>query len=250
MNQSLENPIMTARLEMIEKDISVWASKAVNIEFPISGTPIFSMIELALSFPKRCDDLCKATHLLLENNRTIPATVTARSLIETIGIGCLYIDDLERLIDLGDNTKLEARFLRFYAGSGQADIKPIHVMDAIRHLNVIDIEYFDALFEKKEIIDLLVKFGIIDDGSFDKSKRDNLSIVRSYDLLSEVTHPNGFGTQYFYHDETYPKEEVEKYRQLYGSRCLISCWQMHHLLRKLEKLDNIILKLGTLFGRI
>jgi hypothetical protein len=77
------------RLAEIERDLQSWANKPIVFSFDPSGTDLFSMRELARSFAKRSIDLAQSIRSLLEQDRIVPATVVARALIETIGMGCL-----------------------------------------------------------------------------------------------------------------------------------------------------------------
>jgi hypothetical protein len=90
-------PDLNTRVEGIEKDLNEWASKSKIFNFDPSGTHLFSMIELTRSYTKRCVDLAVSIRLLLAEDRIVPATVMARALIETIGIACLFLNDMGRL---------------------------------------------------------------------------------------------------------------------------------------------------------
>ena len=111
---SIENtPLTAARIEQIEQDLRSWAEKPIDISFDPKGTPLYSMIELARSYARRCVDLANAIRLLLEKNQIIPAAVLGRALIETVAMGCLYLHDMERLIAAKDHDRLESRLGRF-----------------------------------------------------------------------------------------------------------------------------------------
>jgi hypothetical protein len=125
------NPLAMSRLEQIEHDLQSWATKPITFSFDPSDTHLFSMQELARSFAKRAIDLGQAIRSLVAQDRIVPSTVLARALIETIGMGCLYLHEMGRLIARGDRARLEERFHRFYAGIKGHSIEPVHVMDTM-----------------------------------------------------------------------------------------------------------------------
>jgi hypothetical protein len=111
-------PDIVKRIEGIEQDLHSWAAKPVEITFDPSGTDPFSIMELSLSYAKRCADLASSIRLLLEDNHVVAATVIARALIETIGIGCLFLSDMDRLIAAGDRDSLGASKIESARGAG------------------------------------------------------------------------------------------------------------------------------------
>jgi len=106
------------------------------------------MIELTRSYTKRCVDLAVSIRLLLAEDRIVPATVVARALIETIGIACLFLNDMGRLIAAGDRTRVMLALSAFYAGFKGRSVQPVNVMDGIRYLGQIDKEYVEYLDKK------------------------------------------------------------------------------------------------------
>ena len=71
-----------------------------------------------------------------------------RLYFETVAMGCLYLHDMERLIAAKDHDRLESRLGRFYAGVKGEKIEPVHVMDAMRHLEEADAAYIEYLDRK------------------------------------------------------------------------------------------------------
>ena len=142
------NSLAIERVEQIERDLRAWAVKPIEFSFNPAGTHLFSMMELAHSYARRCVDFIDAIRTLIAQNRIVPATVLGRALIETIAMGCLYIHDMQRLIAAGDRVRVGERLSRFYSGfKGQA-VEPVHVMDAMRHLETIDGDYVAYLDRK------------------------------------------------------------------------------------------------------
>jgi len=241
MNAALENnPLAMARLQQIERDIAAWAKKTIEVKFDYSGTHLFSMMELAHSYAKRCDDLVGSIRHLLSQNRIVAATIVGRALIETIATGCFYVYEMHRLIELGDRNRVDDRLRRFYAGVKGQSVEPVHVMDAMRHLEKIDGEYITYLDGKYGIftrmIDQLRPAG--ESGSRE-SPCEVLSAMRNYDELSEVCHPNGIGTQFLYPDQSNETETVMKARERFRSAAITSIWQCHHLLKALIRADEL-----------
>ena len=234
------NPLARSRVEQIERDLQSWATKPITFSFDPSGTPLCSMQELARSFAKRSMDLAQSIRSLLEQDRIVPATVVARALIETIGMGCLYLYEMERLIALGDRSRLEERFYRFYAGNKDHSIKPVHVMDAIRHLTKIDDEYVKYLDDKYGVFTSLFK-SAVEEGVVDGAQdwKELMSMERNYAFLSEIAHPNGTGTQFLYPDPSKENASVTKLRRRFRSASLTAIWHCSHLLKSLTDSDDL-----------
>lgn len=229
-----------ARLEQIEHDIAAWAKKNVEVKFDYTGTQLFSMMELAYSYAKRCDDLVGSIRHLLSQDRIVAATIVGRALIETIATGCFYVYEMHRLIEAGDRDRVDNRLRRFYAGVRGESVEPVHVMDAIRHLEKIDGDYVTYLDGKygvfTQMIERLKPPG--EDGSRE-SPREVLSAMRNYDELSEICHPNGTGTQFLYPDQSNETEIVIKARDRFRSAAITSIWQCHHFLKALTRADEL-----------
>jgi hypothetical protein len=138
--ESISSIIMW-RIERVEQDLDSWAAKSVDFTFDPSGTNLFSIMELSLSYTKRCADFASSIRLLLQDDHVVPATVIARALIETIGIGCLFLSDVGRLIAAGDRDRLDNRVNRFYTGMKGGSVEPVHVLDGIRHLEQLEKTY-------------------------------------------------------------------------------------------------------------
>jgi hypothetical protein len=92
------SPLAISRIKQSERDLQSWATKPIVFAFDPSDTHLFSMQELARGFAKRSIDLAQSIRSLVEQDRIVPATVVARALIETVGMGCLYLHEMERLI--------------------------------------------------------------------------------------------------------------------------------------------------------
>jgi hypothetical protein len=231
----LNIPDFNTRVAGIEKNIKEWASKPITFEFDPSGTHLFSMMELTRSYTKRCVDLAASIRLLLAQDRIVPATVMARALIETIGIACLFLNDMGRLIAAGDRTRVDARLERFYKGFRGRSVQPINVMYGIRYLGQIDKEYVEYLDKKYGVFTRFVELLRQSDEKFEDIEfQEALSIVKSYDDLSEISHPNGAATQLLYPDPSNENATVERVRARFRYASMVAIWHCRHLITALE----------------
>jgi hypothetical protein len=226
-------PDMVRRIEGIEQDLHSWAAKPVELTFDPSGTDLFSIMELSLSYAKRCADFASSIRLLLQDDHIVPATVIARALIETIGIGCLFLSDMDRLIAAGDRDRLETRVKRFYTGIKGSNVEPVHVLDGVRHLEQLDTAYVKYLDDKYGVFTRFME-------TTKKDKPDVpdiceiLSVMKNYNDLSEVVHPNGVGTQFVYPDPTNENATVERAWRKFRHASVLAIWQARYLITALE----------------
>src|SRR5690606_31717580 len=126
----------------------------------------------------------------------VPAAIAGRALLETIAMGSLFLHEMRCYVDEANQVRLELRLVRFFAGFSNRDPKPIHVMDAIRHLAKIDADYVAHLDKQYGVFTAMDKMTRKSDGGTEaKGFADALSMMRVYDELSEIVHPNGTGVQ-------------------------------------------------------
>jgi hypothetical protein len=242
------SPLATARIENIEKEIEEWAQKPIEFSFDPSGTQLFSMEELARAFAKRASDFWKSIRSLLSNNHVIPATVIGRALIETVGMACLFMHDMDRLVTAGALAQFDERLERYYAGTKGNGIKPVHVMDAIRHLEKIDADYVRRLDGKHDMFAVAERIAKAAGHELTREKfNDALSVMKNYDLLSEVSHPNGTGTQFMYGQPGPADVQADALRRRFHQASLMSIWTCHHMLVSLEKFTDIPNRYRTAF---
>jgi hypothetical protein len=227
-------PDIVGRIEGIEQDLHSWTAKSVEFTFDPSGTDLFSIMELSLSYAKRCADFASSIRLLLQDDHLVPATVIARALIETIGIGCLFLSDMDRLIAAGDRERLHLRVKRFYAGTKGSGVEPVHVLDGIRHLEQLDKAYVKYLDDKYGFVTRFIEI-------IKRTRPDIpdvykiLSVIKNYNDLSEVAHPNGVGTQFMYPDPTNENETFDKARDRFRNASVLAIWQARFLITALEQ---------------
>lgn len=205
-----------ARYRQIEADLRQFAIQELEFDFDLSGSHLFSLMELRQSYARRAVDMVDAVFALLDTDRIVPAATLGRALIETVAMGALFLDDMAACIRSCSKERLEMRLTRFYAGMSGRDPKPVHVMDAIRHLQKIDAEYvayLDGKFGTFTAVDRLR--GALANGAEVRGHAEVLSMMRVYDELSEIAHPNGTGVQYLYPDPSNEGEDVKRARILY-----------------------------------
>lgn len=234
------NPILGARAAQVEAELAGWAARSPSFGFDPNGSHLYSVMELAYSYPKRASEFARVIRSLLEHQQLVPATIMARALTETTAVGCLYLHDMQRLVAAGELDKVEARFMKYYAGIRDHDIKPVHVNDAMRHLEKIDEAYFDDLAKRNPIL-AIVKVAVTQaDSSSAASPEANLPLVsRNYALLSEVSHPNGLGTQYLYGVNDNPRFDGRELRERLAFLSVAAIWQCHHLTRALQRAESV-----------
>ena len=206
------------------------------------------MMELAHSYARRFVDLADAIRLLLAKNHIVPAVVLGRAFIETVAMGCLYLHDMGKLIAAKDQDRLESKLARFYAGVKGQKVNPVHVMDAMRHLDKVDAAYVEYLDRKYEVFTRFMEMLKVPGEDVDESFGEILSVVRTYDRLSEVSHPNGTGTQFLFPDASNETEAVAAARTRFRGAALTAIWHGRHLVAALEQRADLPERYRTEFS--
>jgi len=233
------NPLAIERVAGIEIALKDWAGKKVEFSFNSAGTDLFSIHELAHSYARRAVDLVASIRLLVQDQRIVPATILGRALIETVAMGCFFLHEIKRLVAAGHRQRVNDRVKRFYAGVKGGSTEPIHVMDAMRHLEKVDGEYVAYLDGKYGLLAIAAAMAPGSEKRAPESMRDALSALKNYDRLSEVAHPNGTGTQFLYPNAGEPSPQADDLRERFRHASLTAIWQGHHLVKALEELDAI-----------
>jgi predicted HD phosphohydrolase len=228
--------LRTWRAKQIRKDIAEWGERPIEFGFNPQGTPLYTIEETLRAFARRYSTISECIERLDKKVMLVPATILARALIETIAIGCLLAHDITRLLKPSNRDRFDSRMEKYFAGMASRDVKPVHVMDGIRHLNDVDAEYFNYLAKKHEVMKkLLAKIvpNITDETDALAKAREALSVSKAYDLLSEIAHPNGLGTQFVFPD---PSNETfaEGLKARLEHSCGVAIWHGHHLLKSLN----------------
>lgn len=131
--------------------------------------------------------------------------------------------------------------MKYIAGMKGRDPGPVHIMDAIRHLKKLDENYLDYLGAQYPFMEKMLTsvMGTENEGLDLGGVKKFLSVIKLYDELSEVAHPNALGTQMLFPCEDnkhiiYP--ELKKKFEFY---CSSSIWHGHHLLRALGESNDV-----------
>lgn len=216
---------MRARSNQVIEHVKTWSEKEPDFEFNVSQSHLFSMVELAYSFPKRSRALISSIKIMLASDNLVSSVILSRALTETIAMGVFYLSEMKRLAEKGDLERLEEKFIKFYAGVRDEKIQPIHTQDGIRFLEKIDIAYFTQLSKKYPNL---------------KEAADLPSVSRTYGLLSEIAHPNGTGTQLLFpaSDILGTPHEGKEIKSKLLFACEASIWQCHHLVRALKDFQS------------
>lgn len=233
--------LRSARLKRIVSEIENYADSPIEFSFDPRGTHLFSIEETSRSFAKRYISLQKSIDVLLAVGEVVPAAVLARSLMETVAMGCLFVNDLISLCEAGSKGRFDARVDRYIRGFGEGDVKPVHVMDAIRYLDKVDKIYREHLLEKYG--DLFATFiekikELAPEKSIEEMAEEAWSAPNIYDFLSEVAHPNSLGTQILYPHESNVGLVDDKIRGRYEFQCAAAVWQGHHLLAHFTRFES------------
>ncbi len=215
-----------ARLASVKEDLSLWSNKEITLDYEdFNDKGLYLIVEQAYSYIKRCKDLSDSIDKLLSTKNTIPAVILARAYMETIGIGCKFIDEISSSTDEKDIKKVDKLVFSYFGGSKGGDFKSVHVMEGIRYFRKIDEAYFIYLKEK-------YKFN-------NYSDYKEFSVEKTYGELSEYSHPNSMGTSVVYPSK-FDKKKLEIHMSFLELHCNRAVWQGCHLIRKLRNIDDLI----------
>ena len=121
-------------------------------------------------------------------------------------------------------------------------------MGAMRHLEKVDAAYIEYLDRKYGVFTRFMESLKASGEDVDESFGETMSIIRTYDRLSEVSHPNGTGTQCLYPDESNETEAVTKIRAHFRFESLMAIWHGRHLVAALEQQADLPERYRTEFG--
>lgn len=241
--------LRTWRVKQIREDLVLWGDRPIEFDFNPEGTNLYSIEETLRAFCRRFSCVAECIEQLDKKTMLVPATILARALIETIAIGCLMAHDINRLLKAGNKDRFDARMQKYIAGMATGDIKPVHVLDGIRHLTEIDTNYFEYLAAKFEFMKRLLVGVVPDVGNEEEAlakAREALSVTAAYDLLSEIAHPNGLGTQFLFPDPS-NEQFAAKVRPRLQHACGVAVWHGHHLLESLHSVEGFADQYQALF---
>lgn len=228
------------RIQRIEKQILDIAKSDIEFNFNPQGTNLYSIEETKRSYAKRIISLKDASISLLNDKKYVAASIIGRAIIETVAMGALFMDEIERLIRAGNAENFENKILRFIVGGSGSDQKPVHVNDALRHLEKLDQEYFDYLWKRHPLLKSIYQ-KIMDrtDGDLDASDAYSvISAIKNYDFLSEFAHPNGLGTQFIFPSDDNETDTVKLLRQKLAYQARAAVWQGHHFVSAYQRAET------------
>ncbi len=232
-------PLAMDRFKQIEKELREYVDEEISFSFDPSGTDLFSLMELRQSYARRCVNFSETIKLLLKAGSVVPAAILGRALIETVAMGSLFLTEMLDLTAKKNGEKLNVRLTRFYQGMSKEEVKPVHVMDAIRHLDKLDAAYIEHLDKRFGWFTRAKEVLAQEKPDKPNALQDAMSIEANYDRLSEVAHPNGIGVQFLYPDPSNENDVVEGARQRYRRAAFQSIWQCKHLLDALDKTKDL-----------
>lgn len=223
--------IKAARLAHIEEQIAEWDGRKLLLK-DCSSMDSYSVLEFAYSIPKRLNDILRAMRPAVQASQIVPVTILGRSLLETTAIGCLFLNRMETSLATKNYAKLASDFIKFYAG-GRVDGNPVkgfHTNDGLRFLGRVDVAYFEKIIIKPTKATPQIAKKMNDE------YRETAGVIKLYDDLSEIAHPNGLGLQYLYPADDAPSQE--KVRSHYKHLAGISVWHCQHALAALKKFET------------
>lgn len=135
------------RLNNVYSDIKEWGDRPIEFKSDPRGTQLFSIEEMKRSFCRRFIDRADSAGRLLEENRVVSAAILARAQIETVGMATFFVDEVSRMTQQGNLEAFERRVAQFLGGrvDGGGVAKRVRIMDAMRHLDKLDLAYVEYL---------------------------------------------------------------------------------------------------------
>lgn len=180
------------RNAQIGSELRSFRSYVPGFDFDPRGTSCISLVEAAVSFPKRASHLFDACEDLWSSTHYLPSVVLARAYLETVAMGVHYLVKLESRVGRGDLAAVEALLQRIYRGARHPMISPevesVHVLDAIRSIDRVESRWLDGSLDGKfrPVIESVVE-------PVDHKGTCSLGLMDCYEHLSEYAHPNALG---------------------------------------------------------
>ena len=230
------------RIDRIFQDLQEWAKRPIEFSSDPRGTCLYSIEETKRAYCRRFVEFSLAARTLLENHQYNAACIVARAQIETIAMGAFFVHEISRLIRAGAIENFNAKIERFLIGSTSMDTskRPIHIADALRHLQELDEAYIAKLWNQHPIMKHIVSE--ILETEYDSSTADSVisavSVTKNYEFLCDFAHPNGPSTFFFWGQ---PENETVAHDRLRGRLANLThsaTWQGHHMLQALNTADS------------
>jgi hypothetical protein len=236
-----------SRISGIIADISKLANAPISFPFNPKGTQLYSIEETKRSFARRFLEISECINLLRSNKKVVSGAILGRALIESVAMACYFVDEIDRLISAGSIEKFNERMKRFLAGTTPGDTKPMHVMDALRHLHELDDKYAKFLWSKYTLMGkLMTSFtGAEENG---QELLAQISVMKNYDLLSNFAHPNGLGVFWIFGNTEGVEQPVDRTLHLLDSMSASAIWQGHHLISAYDRSERVADRYLARFG--
>ena len=230
------------RIDRIFQDLQEWGNRPILFSYDPRGTCLYAIEETKRAYCRRFVEFSLAARTLLENQQYNAACIVARAQIETVAMGAFFVHEISRLLHAGAIENFNTKIKRFLMGSSSmsATNKPIHVADALRHLQELDEAYITKLWNRHPIMKKEVS-KILETES-DSTTADNVistvSVTKNYDFLCDFAHPNGPSTFFFLGQPENETIAHDKLRGRLASLTNSATWQGHHMLQALNAADS------------
>ena len=226
------------RIAGIFREIQEWGNRPIEFSQDPRGTNLYSIEETKRAYCRRFIQLAITSDGLLEDGQTIVASIVARAQIETVAMAAYFVHEVSRLIRAGSLKHFNDKIERFIIGSSLEGSKqrPIHVNDALKHLQKLDNEYIRYLWTKHPIMKKLSSeiFSNQDQPVEVEDVMATVSVIKNYDILCEVTHPNGLGTFFLLGQPENDSVAQRQVHSLLTNLTKSATWQGHHMLDALN----------------
>jgi len=233
----------------IEIKLRRLADLPISFSFDPRGTPLYSIEETRRSYARRFLEIAASAKSLVGQDQIAAGAILARSIIETTGVACLFVAEMERLIVAGDPQKFDEKINRFLIGSSVGEIKPVHVNDALKHLAKLDQNYTEYLWKNYPVFEAFLQT------LSDQNQNDidlnyllaEISITKNYDILSDVAHPNGPGTFFLFGQPENADENIERFNEFLKHLVHTAMWHGRHMVQALETSQDIAVRYAHRF---
>lgn len=244
--------IRERRIAGIVRNIQAWAERPIEFSQDPYGTPLYSIEETKRAYCRRFIDLSETAHKLIEQDRQIGASILGRSVIETVAIAVFFVYEISRLLRGRNKENFHAKIERFIVGSSVegASRKPVHIANALRHLQKLDAAYMSYLWNKHPRVHEIVSKSLTSHER-DINVKDAIamvSVVRNYDFLSDFVHPNSGGAFFMYGQPENEGTEQSLVREQLVNFTKSATWHGHHMLRALNETVDQADEYFRLFG--
>ena len=234
--------VRSDRISDIFQDVHRWSNLPIEFSRDPTGTNLYSIEETKRAYCRRFANFASVAGNLVHDRQELAACVIARAQIETVAMASFFASELSRLIRAGNIEHFNSKVERFIIGSASkgARRQPIHVSDALRHLQKLDEAYIKDLWLRYPSLTQSLSQVLLPEkppvGAEDVVA--TVSAIRNYDILSEVAHPNGVGVFFMFGQPEDDGVGQNQVRSLLASVIKAATWQGHHMLTALDAAAN------------